>query len=115
VSALFNQEQFKPTNKMKLTEPLPDTEQSLFYSAINALRCAGQEAIADDLDQRMENIAKTPKIAIFVQGGMVQAVRSNIAPATEMEVEIVDKDCFQPDYEDDRWEEIQTELNFANY
>ena len=100
---------------MKITEPLPDTEQSLFYSAINALRCAGQKAIADDFDQRMENIAKTPKIAILVKGGMVESVRSNIAPATEMEVEIVDNDCFQPDYENNRWEEIQTKLNFANY
>ena len=40
----------------QLTKPLPDTEQSLFYSAINALRIAGQEKLADDLDQRMENI-----------------------------------------------------------
>jgi hypothetical protein len=41
---------------MKLTTPLPDTEHSLFYSAINALRIAGQEKLADDLDQRMEDL-----------------------------------------------------------
>lgn len=41
---------------MKLTEPLPDTEQSLFYSAINALRIAGVEKLADDLSERMEKI-----------------------------------------------------------
>jgi len=106
---------------MKLTTPLPDTEQSLFYSAINALRCAGQEAIADDLDQRMENISKTPKIAIFIQGGMVQGIRSNISQ--EIEVEIVDDDWHplnDPDDDsivepEDRWEELQTELEFGNY
>jgi len=38
------------------TIPQKDTEQSLFYSAINALRIAGQEKIADDLDQRMEDL-----------------------------------------------------------
>lgn len=36
--------------------PQKDTKQSLFYSAIGALRIAGQEKIADDLDQRMENL-----------------------------------------------------------
>ena len=41
---------------MKITTPLPDTEQSLFYSAINALRISGAEGLADDLDQRMENL-----------------------------------------------------------
>ena len=96
-----------------LTTPLPDTEQNLFYSAINALRCAGQEKIADNLDERMEAIAKTPKIAIYVKGGMVSAIRSNISP--EMGIEIVDADCQQLDYEEDRWEELQTELEFGNY
>lgn len=38
------------------TIPTPDTEQTLFGTAINALRCVGQEKIADDLDQRMENL-----------------------------------------------------------
>lgn len=39
-----------------LTEPEPDNEQNLFYSALNALRCAGQEKIADDLEERMEKL-----------------------------------------------------------
>ena len=95
-----------------ITTPLPDTDQTLFYTAINALRIAGQEKIADDLDQRMENLIKTPKVAILVKGGMVEAIRSNIG--AELDIEIVDADCQQLDYED-RWEEIQTELNFGNY
>ena len=98
---------------MKITEPLPDTEQSLFYSAINALRIAGQEKLADDFDQRMENITKTPKVAIYVKRGMVESIRSNISP--ELAVEIVDADCQQLDYEEDRWEGIKTELEFGNY
>lgn len=98
---------------MKLTTPLPDTEQSLFYSAINALRIAGQEKLADDFDQRMENLIKTPKVAIYVKGGMVSAIRSNIG--AELDIEIVDADCQQLDYEEDRWEELQTELEFGNY
>ena len=97
---------------MNITTPLPDTEQSLFYSAINALRIAGQEKLADDFDQRMENLIKTPKVAIYVKGGMVEAVRSNIG--AELGIEIVDADCEQLDYED-RWEELQTELKFGNY
>jgi len=56
---------------------------------------------------------KTPKIAIYIKGGMVQAVRSNISH--ELEIEIVDQDCQQLDYDEDRWEEIQTELEFGNY
>jgi len=106
----------KQTNQMNITTPTPDTEQSLFYSAINALRIAGQENLADDLDQRMENLIKTPKVAIFVEGGMVQAIRSNISP--ELEIEIVDADWKELDREiepEDRWEEIQTELEFGNY
>jgi hypothetical protein len=100
-----------------LTTPLPDTEQNLFYSAINALRCAGQEAIADDLDQRMENLCdKKPKIAIYVEGGIVQGVRSNIGQ--DLEVEVVDFDSMyneESNKADDRWEELQTELEFGNY
>jgi len=95
-----------------ITTPLPDTDQTLFYTAINALRIAGQETLADDLDQRMENLIKTPKVAIYVKGGIVQAVRSNIGQ--DLEVELVDEDN-DPDTADDRWEEIQTELNFGNY
>ena len=100
----------------ELTKPLPDTEQDLFYSAINALRCAGQEKIADDLDQRMENIAKTPRVAIYVEGGIVQGVRSNIGQ--DLEVEVVDFDSMyneEANKADARWEELQTELEFGNY
>ena len=92
--------------------PTPDTEQTLFGTAINALRIAGQETLADDLDQRMENLIKTPKVAVYVKGGIVQAVRSNIGQ--DLEVELVDEDN-DPDTADDRWEEIQTELEFGNY
>jgi len=95
-----------------ITTPLPDTDQTLFYTAINALRIAGQETLADDLDQRMENLIKTPKVAIYVKGGIVQAVRSNTGQ--DLEVELVDEDN-DPDTADDRWEEIQTELEFGNY
>ena len=94
------------------TIPQKDTEQSLFYSAINALRIAGQERIADDLDQRMENLIKTPKVTIYVKGGIVQAVRSNIGQ--DLEVEIVDQDN-DPDKAEGRWEEVQAELEFGNY
>lgn len=98
---------------MKLTTPLPDTEQNLFYSAINALRCAGQEKIADDLDQRMENLCdKKPKIAIYVEGGIVQGVRSNIGQ--ELDVELVDYDN-EPATADDRWLQLEDELEFGNY
>ena len=95
-----------------ITTPLPDTEQTLFYTAINALRITGQEKIADALDQRMENLIKTTKVAIYVKGGIVQAVRSNIGQ--DLEVELVDEDN-DPDTADDRWEELQTELEFGNY
>ena len=101
---------------MNITTPTPDTEQTLFYTAINALRIAGQENLADDLDQRMENLIKTPKVAIFVEGGMVSAIRSNIS--SELDVEIVDADWKELDRESDpenRWEELQNELEFGNY
>jgi hypothetical protein len=109
----FNQEhQTNNKTKMKVTTPLPDTEHSLFYSAINALRIAGQEKLADDLDQRMENLIKTPKVAIYVRGGIVEGVRSNLG--TDLEVEIVDQDN-EPDEAEDRWEELQNKLEFGNY
>jgi hypothetical protein len=92
--------------------PQPDTEQSLFYTAINALRIAGQERLANDLDQRMENTIKAPRIAIYVDGGIVQGVRSNLG--VDLEVEIVDCDN-DADEAEDRWEEIQSELQFGNY
>lgn len=51
-------------------------------------------------------------IAIYVSGGIVQGVRSNIGQ--DLEVEIVDEDN-EPETAGDRWEELQTELNFGNY
>lgn len=42
----------------------------------------------------------------------MQAVRSNIG--TNLEVELVDEDN-DPETAQDRWEELQTELNFGNY
>jgi hypothetical protein len=95
-----------------ITTPLPDTEHLLFYTAINALRIAGQEKLADDLDQRMENLIKTPKVAVYVSGGIVQGIRSNIGQ--DLEVEIIDADN-EPDKAEDYWEELQTELEFGNY
>jgi hypothetical protein len=108
----FNQEHLTNQNQMKLTTPNQDTQQSLFYSAINALRIAGQKKLADDLDQRMENIAYNPKIAIYVEGGMVLGIRSNLG--VDLDIEIVDADN-EPDKAEDRWEELESELNFGNY
>lgn len=54
----------------------------------------------------------TPKIAIYVDGGIVQAIRSNLGP--EVEIEIVDCDN-DPDTAEDRWNELQEELEFGNY
>lgn len=96
----------------KLTTPTADTTEILLLNAINALRIAGQERFADDLDERLEAIAVQPKVAIYVKGGMVSAIRSNISP--ELEIEIIDADCEQLDYED-RWDELQSELEFGNY
>ncbi len=97
---------------MKLTEPTADTTEILLLNAINTLRIAGQDKFADNLDERLEAIVTQPKIAIYVKGGMVEAIRSNISP--ELEIEIVDADCEQLEYED-RWDELQSELEFGNY
>lgn len=51
------------------------------------------------------------KIAIYIEGGVLQAVRSDVH---DLEIEIVDKDN-DPDTAEDRWEELQTELEFGNY
>lgn len=53
----------------------------------------------------------THKIAIYISGGIVQAVRSNIG--VDLDIEVVDEDN-EPDVADDRWDELQTELEFAN-
>jgi hypothetical protein len=52
------------------------------------------------------------KIAIYVEGGIIQGVRSDIGE--DLEVEIVDCDS-DPDEAEDRWEELGTELEFGNY
>lgn len=57
---------------------------------------------------------KTPKIAIYIKGGMVEAIRSNIGQ--DLDIEIVDEDCVdEKKFTEDRWEELQTELEFGNY
>lgn len=96
----------------ELTKPLPDTEHILLLNAINALRIAGQDRIADNLSERLEKIADTPKVAVWVDGGMIQAVRSNIGP--ELELEIVDSDT-DPELAEARWDELQNELTYGNY
>lgn len=63
------------------------------------------------------------KIAIYVNGGMIEAIRSNIGQ--DIEVEIIDNDYYETDHlfgitpceikPEDRWNEIQTELEFENY
>jgi hypothetical protein len=65
---------------MHLTEPLPDTEHLLLLNALNALRIAGQDKIAEHLSDRLDKIAQNPKVAVWVDGGLVQGVRSNIGP-----------------------------------
>jgi hypothetical protein len=92
--------------------PQADTEQSLFYTAINALRIAGVKLLADDLDQRMENLIKIPNIAVYVSGGIVQGVRSNISQ--DLEVEVIDADN-DPDTAEEQWMELQEKLEFGNY
>ena len=52
----------------------------------------------------------TPKIAIYVDGGIIQAIRSNISP--EIEIEIVDNDT-DPETAENRWKEIQSELGIT--
>ena len=59
---------------------------------------------------------KTPKIAIYISGGIVQGVRSNIGQ--NLEVEIVDADSAynqESNKADEYWEELQTELEFGNF
>lgn len=52
-----------------------------------------------------------PKIAIYVSGGVIQGVRSNIGQ--ELEIEIVDEDN-EPETSEDRWIELYKELEFGN-
>lgn len=51
------------------------------------------------------------KIAIYVSGGIVQGIRSDIK---DLDIEIVDYDN-TPETADERWDELQTELEFGNY
>ena len=52
------------------------------------------------------------KIAIYGSGGVVQGVRSNIS--SDVEIEVVDYDN-DSQTADQRWDELQTELEFGNY
>jgi len=55
------------------------------------------------------------KIAIYVEGGIVQGIRSNISTDL-LDIEIVDADGDNQDEARERWDvEIQTELPFGNY
>ena len=59
---------------------------------------------------------KKRKIAIFVEGGIIQGIRSNIG--SDLDIEIVDADLIDDDDEntsEERWEEIESELEFGNY
>jgi hypothetical protein len=51
------------------------------------------------------------KIAIYIEGGIIQAIRSNIGE--DLDIELVDADN-EPDEAEDRWEELQNELEFGN-
>lgn len=51
------------------------------------------------------------KIAIYISGGIVQGVRSNIGE--ELDIEIVDKDT-NPDNAENRWWQLQEELPCIN-
>jgi hypothetical protein len=57
------------------------------------------------------NNHKTAKIALFVSGGIVQEIRSNIRP--QLEVIIIDKDN-EPKTADKQWEEFEKELPYKN-
>ena len=57
------------------------------------------------------------KIAIYVSGGVVQGVRSNIS--ADLDVEIVDEDNAEAEGDADsaeqRWDTLQMEMPFGNY
>jgi F0F1-type ATP synthase epsilon subunit len=52
------------------------------------------------------------KVAIYVNGGIIQAIRSNVSE--DLDIEIVDEDN-DPETAETRWEELQEELQFGNY
>jgi hypothetical protein len=59
-----------------------------------------------------DQMTKIPKIAIYVSGGIVQGVRSNMGQ--DLEVEVVDADN-DPDTAEEQWMELQEKLEFGNY
>jgi hypothetical protein len=56
---------------------------------------------------------KKHKVAIWVEGGMIQGIRSSV----DIDVEIIDVDCEGIDREaaEQKWEQYQTELPFNTY
>jgi hypothetical protein len=52
------------------------------------------------------------KIVIYVSGGMVQGVRSNIS--SELDIEIIDEDN-EGSEASELWEEAQDQLPYENY
>ena len=56
-----------------------------------------------------------PKIALYVSGGVITGIRSNIS--VDLEIEIVDSDNDENtgNDSDNRWDELQLELPFGNY
>jgi hypothetical protein len=57
-------------------------------------------------------MTKIPKIALYISGGVLQGVRSNIGQ--DLEVELVDADN-DPDTAEEQWTELQEKLEFGNY
>jgi hypothetical protein len=75
-----------------------------------------QKFLKEYILNQITTMMKIPKIAIYVSGGIVQGVRSNIGQ--NLEVEIVDADSMynqESNKADEYWEELQTELEFGNY
>lgn len=62
---------------------------------------------------------KELKLAIYVSGGIVQGIRSNITDYIDIEIVdediVVDEGVDKQEAAEDRWEELQTELPFGNY
>ena len=74
-------------------------------------------------------ITNMKKIAVYINGGVVEEIRSNIGE--DIEIEVIDNDTYQmnqvfenvkdfkniTDWEkaEDRWKEIKKELQFVNY
>ena len=91
------------------TTPTPDTEQTLFGTAINALRCVGQEKIADDLDQRMENllpVSEQTNPAVTFHDDL-QALREKY-PMTYIEAWTPDDFVSDSDKDDDDYDDDDT-------